>query len=92
MIAVEGRGTDRIIRQMNGLPEVRALHSTNGTWDLIAEIATQTLDEFDTVLGKIRKIDGIVRSETNLLLIDQETRLSTPCGGLNPKGDKAQAI
>ena len=68
MIAVEGRGTDRIIRQMNGLPEVRALHSTNGTWDLIAEIATQTLDEFDTVLGKIRKIDGIVRSETNLLL------------------------
>jgi len=36
--------------------------------DLIAEIATQTLDEFDTVLGKIRKIDGIVRSETNLLL------------------------
>ena len=68
MIAVEGRGTDRIIRQMNGLPEVRALHSTNGRWDLIAEIATQTLDEFDTVLGKIRKIDGIVRSETNLLL------------------------
>jgi len=68
MIAVEGRGTDRIIRQMNGLPKVRALHSTNGTWGLIAEIATQTLDEFDTVLGKIRKIDGIVRSETNLLL------------------------
>jgi len=68
MIAVEGRGTDRIIRQMNGLPEVRALHSTNGTWGLIAEIATQTLDEFDTVLGEIRKIDGIVRSETNLLL------------------------
>ena len=50
MIAVEGRGTDRIIRQMNGLPKVRALHSTNGTWGLIAEIATQTLDEFDTVL------------------------------------------
>ena len=43
MLAIEGRGTDRILRQLGGLPQVRALHSTNGRWDLIVEIGTDTL-------------------------------------------------
>jgi DNA-binding Lrp family transcriptional regulator len=73
MICVEGRGTDRVVRQINGMTEVRALHSTNGKWDLIAEIGTTTLDEFDTVLGKIRKIEGVVSSETNLLLATKKS-------------------
>lgn len=73
MICVEGRGTDRVIRLINGLPEVRALHTTNGRWDLIAEIGTTTLDEFDAVLGRIRKFDGVVSSETNLLLATKKS-------------------
>ena len=73
MICVEGRGTDRVVRQINGMTEVRALHSTNGKWDLIAEIGTTTLDKFDTVLGKIRKIEGVVSSETNLLLATKKS-------------------
>lgn len=38
MIGIEGRGTDRIIRMLNGMPEVRQIYSTNGRWDVIAEI------------------------------------------------------
>ena len=68
MIGIEGRGTDRILRQLQGLTEVRALHSTNGRWDVIAEIGTETLEAFDAVLAQIRRFDGVARSETSLLL------------------------
>jgi DNA-binding Lrp family transcriptional regulator len=68
MIGIEGRGTERITRQLGGFAEVRAVHSTNGRWDVIVEIGTATLEAFDAVLTRIRRLDGIVASETNLLL------------------------
>ncbi len=68
MIGIEGRGTDRVIRQLHSLPDVRALHSTNGRWDVIAELGTETLEALDQVLTRIRKIDGVTQSETSLLL------------------------
>ncbi|MCC1493351.1 Lrp/AsnC family transcriptional regulator [Cognatishimia sp. F0-27] len=68
MIGIEGRGTDRIARQLNGLSEVRALHSTNGRWDLIAELGASSLEDLDSVLSRIRRFDGIATSETSLLL------------------------
>ncbi|MCQ0092763.1 Lrp/AsnC family transcriptional regulator [Roseovarius sp. M141] len=68
MLGIEGRGTDRILRQLNGLSAVRASHTTNGRWDIIVEIGAPTLEELDRVLGQVRRIDGIVSSETSLLL------------------------
>ena len=68
MIGIEGRGAERIIRQLSSIPEVRAVHSTNGRWDVIAEIGSQTLADFDAVLFRIRRLDGVVASETSLLL------------------------
>jgi DNA-binding Lrp family transcriptional regulator len=68
MLSIEGRGTDRIMQRLSGMTEVVAFHTTNGTWDLIVEIGTGTLEELDEVLFAIRRLDGVVRSETNLLL------------------------
>lgn len=68
LIEVEGRSTDRVIRELRGFPEIIALHTTNGGWDLVAEIRTETLSDFDRVLGRIRRIGGVVNSETSLLL------------------------
>ena len=68
MIGIEGRGTEKIMRALQGIPEMRAVHSTNGRWDVIVEIGAETLDAFDAVLFRIRRLDGIVRSETSLLL------------------------
>lgn len=68
MIAIEGRGTERIIRQLSGLPEVTGVHCTNGRWDVIVEISTTTLVAFDAILHQIRRFDGIHASETSLLL------------------------
>ena len=73
MIGIEGRGTDRIIRQLQGFSEVRAVHSTTGRWDVIAEIGTHTLESFDAVLSKIRRLDGVATSETSLLLATRKS-------------------
>lgn len=68
MLGIEGRGTDRILRQLGGLSAVRAMHTTNGRWDVIVEIGTSTLEDLDRILAQIRKFDGISASETSLLL------------------------
>lgn len=68
MIGIEGRGAERIKRQLVAMSELRAVHSTNGRWDLIVEIGTATLGQFDLVLDRIRRLDGVISSETSLLL------------------------
>jgi DNA-binding Lrp family transcriptional regulator len=68
MLEIEGRGAERIMARLTTLPEIQAVHSTNGTWDLIVEIGAPTLEALDAVLFAIRRLDGITRSETNLLL------------------------
>lgn len=68
MVTISGQGTARIIRQIQGMPEVRGLHSTNGRWDVIVEVGVDTLESFDTVLNRIREIEGVRESETSLLL------------------------
>ena len=68
MVEVAGRGAERTMKRLNAMPQVQAVHSTNGTWDLIAEIGAQTLEEFDQVLFAIRRLEGVTRSETSLLL------------------------
>lgn len=68
MIGIEGKGGERIMARLAGLPAVKAVHSTNGRWDLIVELATGTLPELDALIYRIREIDGITTSETNLLL------------------------
>jgi DNA-binding Lrp family transcriptional regulator len=67
-IQLAGKTTAAVIARLRGLPEIRALHTTNGTWDLIAEIGVDTLPDLDRVLGTIRAIDGIRGSETSILL------------------------
>jgi len=68
LIGIEGRGAERIMARLTGLPAVQAVHTTNGKWDLIAEIGTATLPELDEVIARIRSLDGVTTSETNLLL------------------------
>ena len=68
MIEVNGKTTTQVIRRLRGIVEIRALHTTNGNWDLVAEISAASLADFDRVLREVRMIDGVVDSETSLLL------------------------
>lgn len=68
LIEVVGKSTTQVIKRLRGVPEMHALHTTNGKWDLVAEIRAASLAEFDRVLREVRMIDGISNSETSLLL------------------------
>lgn len=68
MIEVVGKSTTQVIRKLRGFPEVHTLHTTNGNWDLVANIRAANLAEFDRILREVRLIEGVSNSETSLLL------------------------
>jgi DNA-binding Lrp family transcriptional regulator len=68
LIEVEGRAADRVVGVLGGFAEVAAVHTTNGKWDLVVELGTDSLTDLDAVLRRIRLIAGVTASETNLLL------------------------
>jgi DNA-binding Lrp family transcriptional regulator len=68
LIEVNGKSTNQVIQRLRGITEIRTLHTTNGNWDLIADINAQNLPDFDRVLREVRMIDGVANSETSLLL------------------------
>ena len=67
-VAVEGNRIEEVIAALRGDPAVGALHSTNGRWDIVAELRADSLASFDQVLGRIRQLAGIASTETSLLL------------------------
>jgi DNA-binding Lrp family transcriptional regulator len=67
-IAVEGNKALAVIQLLRGEPGVHTLHTTNGRWDIVAEVRADNLELFDRVLGRIRRIEGIANTETSLLL------------------------
>lgn len=67
-IEVGGNHGEDVRRILRGNPNVVALHTTNGRWDLIAELRADNLETFDRVLGSIRKVPGIANTETSILL------------------------
>jgi DNA-binding Lrp family transcriptional regulator len=67
-IAVEGNNAEKVLRTLRGDPAVRTLHTTNGRWDIVAELRADSLEAFDKVLGRIRQVEGVATTETSLLL------------------------
>jgi DNA-binding Lrp family transcriptional regulator len=68
MIEVEGRMLDKVVDALGGFPEIGAVHTTNGRWDLVVELSAESLTDLDAVLRRLRLVPGITASETTLLL------------------------
>lgn len=67
-IAVEGNTAPQVLPALRGEPAVHTLHTTNGRWDIVAELRADNLELFDRVLGWVRRIEGIASTETSILL------------------------
>ncbi len=67
-IEITGNDTRRVMASLLGEPGVAALHSTNGRWDLLAELQVASLEALSQVLERIRLIKGISNSETSIHL------------------------
>ncbi|MEM7523428.1 MAG: Lrp/AsnC family transcriptional regulator [Pseudomonadota bacterium] len=67
-IELKGSLSRSVISSLSKMPEIKTIHSTNGAWDLVAEIRAASLPDFDRVLRDIRSVPGVSNSETSLLL------------------------
>jgi DNA-binding Lrp family transcriptional regulator len=67
-IAVEGERSSAVVAALRGFPEIEAVHTTNGRWDLLAELSADSLAAFSRALDGIRQIKGIATTETSILL------------------------
>jgi DNA-binding Lrp family transcriptional regulator len=67
-LAVEGERSSAVLAALRGLHEVEAVHTTNGRWDLVAEISVESLAAFGQALDRIREIKGIATTESSILL------------------------
>jgi DNA-binding Lrp family transcriptional regulator len=68
VVAVDGEHANTVLKLLRNIPEVQALHTTNGRWDIVVELGVESLEAFDQALQRIRLIKGISSSETSLLL------------------------
>lgn len=69
-IEVRSADTRAVVAALRRMPEVGRIHSTNGRWDLVAEIATPDLAALDRVLTEVRALKPIANSETSILLAE----------------------
>lgn len=67
-ISVQGNTMPAVLAALRGEPAIAALHSTNGRWDIMAEIIADSLDSFDVTITRIRDVKGVADTETNILL------------------------
>jgi DNA-binding Lrp family transcriptional regulator len=67
-IAIEGERSSAVMAALKGFPEIEAVHTTNGRWDLMAELNAESLAAFSRALDGIRQIKGIATTETSILL------------------------
>ncbi len=67
-IQVSGPQAGPVARHLRGMTSVRALHTTNGTWDLVAELSAPSLVVLDATLSEIRSLAGVANTETSILL------------------------
>ena len=68
MIEVRGNTANSVQKALQRMPEITSLHRTCGVWDLVVEIETTNLVEFDGILARIRELPGVSNSETCRLL------------------------
>jgi len=74
LMSIETEGTKEasVISKLRETPNVTAVHHTAGRWDIIAEIHTNSQSDFNEMVEAFRLIEGVISTETNLLLNSYE--------------------
>ncbi len=68
MITVFPKQAPAVVEALRQMPGVRALHSVNGGWDLVAMAVVATIGEMDELTDRIDALDGVERTTSTLLL------------------------
>ncbi len=68
MIELSGRNIKGLVASLRKNVGFSAVYTTNGVWDLVAEIEVPSLADFHQVVTSVRGLDGIAKTETHLYL------------------------
>lgn len=68
MITVRPRAAAGVEAALRKLPDVRALHSVAGPFDMIAEAATAAIKDMDALIDAIGDLEGVERTTSSVIL------------------------
>lgn len=68
MVTVLPRRMASVVEALRGMPEVRALHSVSGPFDLVALGVVAGVEEMDELTDRIGAIDGVERTTSSIIL------------------------
>lgn len=68
MITVHPKQSTSVTTALRAMPELRALHSVSGSYDLIAVGVVPTVNGMDVLTDRIGAIEGVERTATSIIL------------------------
>ncbi|MGF1608116.1 MAG: Lrp/AsnC family transcriptional regulator [Kiloniellales bacterium] len=68
MIKFEPRRGAAVRRKLDAMPEVEAIHSVSGDYDLILFLAVETTAALEDALLRVREMDGVTATVTAVIL------------------------
>lgn len=75
LIATDSSSEASIIQALSRRHEVTKIYSVNGRYDLCAQVHTDSLEEFDAVINRLRGIKGVTDTMSTMIL---STKLDRP--------------
>ncbi|MFN4273047.1 MAG: Lrp/AsnC family transcriptional regulator [Aliihoeflea sp.] len=74
LITMKPKSAARTIAELSAMHEVRMLHSVSGEVDLIAIVATASVEALDRVIDDIGNLEGVERTQTSVILATKVDR------------------
>lgn len=68
LVTIAPKTLNRITGELGELPEVQAVYSVSGNFDLIVEVAAESISELDRVIDLIGEIKGVERTLSSVIL------------------------
>ncbi|GGM03423.1 Lrp/AsnC family transcriptional regulator [Deinococcus aerophilus] len=67
MVQADRSRVQETAEALAGIPSVREVYSVTGEWDIVAILKLAEYDQLDNVVtGHLRKVEGILRTQTML--------------------------
>lgn len=77
-IVVESRRSDGVVADLGTFPEVRALHTVSGAFDLVALVRCTSTAALDRTLDRIGALPGVARTTSSVILTTRIDRDEPP--------------
>lgn len=68
MITISPKSLNKVITALRNMDEVQSVHSVSGAFDLIADVAADSVPGLDRALDRIGAIEGVEKTKSSIIL------------------------